>query len=87
MKTALLFAMLTWFQPGPLEEGRCSQCKRFGMTSTVTMEPFGTCTLMGCDPGHYDETGKFIPGVPCNSCYSHGRCSRGHYVYSSWKGR
>ena len=75
---AVLSAFLS--DVGMLDAGRCGACKRWGVTSTVTMEATGACTAMFCGSGHYDENGKFQPAKPCNTCTFGGRCSRGHQV-------
>ena len=68
-----------------LIDGKCSICVKEGQKSTVTMDSFGSCTLMACSPGHYDEDGKWVAPLPCNTCSRVGRCSRGHRVAETWK--
>jgi len=90
MDGILLFLALL-LAPATLDHGRCSTCKRFHVESKVTMDGFVSCTAMYCGPGPtvYNEEGNVISqaaSTPCNTCTEHGRCSRGHSVYSSSKG-
>jgi len=76
----IFIAIALWTMPAMLEDGKCSVCKRFGVNSTVTMDNFGSCTLVNCMPGHYNENGEYVAGPACNTCSVSGRCSRGHQV-------
>lgn len=67
-----------------LHEGKCSECERWHVKSTVQMNLYGTATAMYCGPPvqEYDENGFRIPIQPshCNTITTEGRCSRGHKV-------
>jgi hypothetical protein len=63
-----------------LIDGKCSICVKEGRKSTVTMDSYGSCTLLACSPGHYDEDGKWVAPPPCNTCSRSGKCSNGHSV-------
>jgi hypothetical protein len=76
----ILVLSLLWSQPAYLENGKCSVCHRFGVTSTVTVNMTVTCTLMACSPSYYDTTGKYVYVPDCNTCSAAMRCSRGHAV-------
>jgi hypothetical protein len=73
----VLASLGTW---ATLVGGRCSECLKWHLRSTVTMNPTGFATALACDPGHYDEDGKFVPGPECNTLTIYGRCSRGHKI-------
>lgn len=70
-----------------LVDGKCSICMREHRKSTVTMNPYGSSTLMYCGSGYYDEDGKFIPLPNCNTTIYTGRCSNGHLVIQSSGGK
>ena len=68
-----------------LIDGKCSICLSEHEKSTVTMDGYGSCTLLACAPGHYDEDGKWVPPVACNTCTYTGHCSRGHSIVVTFK--
>jgi hypothetical protein len=62
-----------------LVEGRCSLCMQIGTTSRVELG-IGSCTLMHCGSGYYDEKGVYVAPPKCNTCKVVHACSRGHNV-------
>ena len=81
---SLLYAFLS--TPATLENGRCSACVRWHVTSTVTMSSDGmSCKLKYCGAGYYTENGTYVSASPCNTCTATGWCSRGHQVTQMFK--
>lgn len=85
MFTTLVAVLSIWFQTATLTEGKCSICQKLHIKSTVVMNAYGSCTLMFCGPGYYDEEGKYVAPKPCNTCAYEGNCSNGHHIVDSFK--
>jgi hypothetical protein len=76
----LLVFVAFLYTPAKLENGRCSACVHWGVTSIVKMDGMASCTAMASPSPYYDEQGKLhIPPDP-NVCTWVGHCSRGHVV-------
>lgn len=61
--------------------GKCSECVRLNMKSTVRMSAGGVVTGVVPARGHYDEDGNWIPPSPDryrNTLTTTGQCSNGH---------
>ena len=78
MKELIFVLVAFWNTPVTLDNGKCSACGRWHVTSTVVMAAISSCTAMYCGSGYYDEQGAFHAPTPCNTCTQYGQCSRGH---------
>jgi hypothetical protein len=75
MKELLFVLVAFWNTPATLDNGKCSACGRWHVTSTVVMAAISSCTAMYCGSGYYDEQGAFHALQHVHAVWA---CSRGH---------
>ena len=75
MKELIFVLVAFWNTPVTLDNGKCSACGRWHVTSTVVMAAISSCTAMYCGSGYYDDQGAFHALRPATRARSTGNAA------------
>jgi hypothetical protein len=75
MKELIFVLVAFWNTPATLDNGKCSACGRWHVTSTVVMAAISCCTAMYCGSGYYDDQGAFHALRPATRARSTGNAA------------